>query len=28
LLATAFLGLYFLFNKTVVEQTNEQIDRD
>jgi hypothetical protein len=28
LLATAFLGLYFLFNKTVVEQTNEQVDRE
>ena len=28
LLATAFIGLYFLFNKTVVEQTTEQVDRD
>ena len=28
LLATAFIGLYFVFNKTVVEQTTEQVDRD
>jgi hypothetical protein len=28
LLATAFVALYFLFNKRVVELTDEQIDRD
>ncbi len=28
LLGTAFVGLYFVFNKTVVEQTTEQVDRD
>jgi hypothetical protein len=28
LLATAFIGLHFLFNKSVVEQTTEQVDRD
>lgn len=28
LLVTAFVGLYFSFNKVVVEQTDEQIDRD
>jgi hypothetical protein len=28
LLATAFVGLYFVFNKTVVEQTIEQVDRE
>ena len=28
LLTTAFIGLYFLFNKKVVEQTTEQVDRD
>ena len=28
LLVTAFVALYFLFNKRVVELTDEQIDRD
>lgn len=28
LLATAFIALYFLLNKTVAEETTEQIDRD
>jgi O-antigen/teichoic acid export membrane protein len=28
LLATAFVALYFLFNRRVVELTDEQIDRD
>ncbi len=28
LLGTAFIGLYFLLNKAVAEQTTEEIDRD